>query len=94
MKKITLALFLILIPTAFAKETIDVKVKGLVCSFCAQGIEKKFKANPAVEKVSVSLEKKHVVIGTKENSKLSDEEIKKSLEDSGYNVEKIERKSE
>ena len=75
---------------AFAKE-VKVSVKGMVCAFCAQGITKKFKAEPAVSKVDVSLEKKIVTIDLKDGQDISDEKINSILTDSGYNVEKIER---
>ena len=91
MKKL---IFRILIMTfssfAMAKE-ITISVKGMVCGFCAQGIEKKFKALPEVENVQVSLEKKTVVVKTKENKDVTDKVITDILTDSGYNVEEIKR---
>ena len=40
-----LTTLLLILTQAFAGENADigVKVKGMVCSFCVQGIEKKFK---------------------------------------------------
>lgn len=75
---------------ASAKE-VSVTVKGMVCGFCAQGIEKKLKALLAVESVEVSLEKKIVKIKTKENQTITDQQIDGILKESGYNVEKIDR---
>ncbi len=75
-----------------AGKEVTATVKGMVCGFCAQGIEKKFSADPAVEKVKVSLKEKKVTLILKEGQELSDETIKKNLADSGYNVEKVERK--
>ena len=40
---------------ADAAQKVDVTVGGMVCSFCAQGITKKFKARPEVEAVKVTL---------------------------------------
>lgn len=76
--------------SASAKE-VSVTVKGMVCGFCAQGIEKKLKALPAVGSVEVSLEKKIVKIKTKENQTITDQQIDGILKESGYNVEKIDR---
>ena len=76
--------------TSFAKE-IKVSVKGMVCAFCAQGITKKFKAQPEIETVDVSLEKKIVTLKTRGTGDLTDVSITKILTDAGYNVEKIER---
>jgi copper chaperone CopZ len=79
-------------PVAWAKASeVNVKVKGMVCGFCAQGIEKKFKAHEAVDGIKVSLNEKQVSLKLKEGKTLPDETIKKFLTESGYNVEKIER---
>lgn len=83
--------FLIGISSAFAGNKITVGVKGMVCSFCAQGIEKKFKTEPSVEKIDVSLEKKTVTLTTKDGQNINDAKIKNILVDSGYAVDKIER---
>ncbi len=78
---------------AFATgKDINVSVKGMVCGFCAQGIEKKMLKQGSVEKVNVSLKEKLVTLNLKDGKELSDEEITKILIDSGYSVEKIERK--
>lgn len=92
MKKILAVLILtvFVVPVANAKE-IRVSVKGMVCGFCAAGIEKKFKAEASVEKVHVSLEKKLVTIDLKKDQDLADKSIEKIITDAGYNIEKIER---
>lgn len=74
----------------FAKE-LKIHVNGMVCSFCGQGISKKFNEREEVEKIDVSLKDKVVTITTKEGKDLKDEEIKSILKDAGYTVEKIER---
>ncbi len=76
--------------SAFA-ETANVKVNGMVCSFCAQGIKKKFSSHECVEAVDVDLDKKNVKVVIKKDKKLPDSEIKKMITESGYVVEKIER---
>jgi copper chaperone CopZ len=73
--------------SALATET-TVNVKGMVCSMCAQGIEKKFKA-AGVEKVHVNLDEKVVHLSGKD---LTDDEITKLITEAGYNVAGIERK--
>ena len=70
---------------------IDVKVKGMVCSFCIQGVEKKLSSEKSVEKFNVDLNKSSVFIWLREAEKLSDEQIKKLILDAGYDVEKITR---
>ncbi len=78
--------------TFAAGQEVTVAVKGMVCGFCAQGIQKKFSAEPSVEKVDVSLGEKRVKLSLKDGQTLSDDVIMKTLSDSGYNVEKIDRK--
>ncbi len=73
---------------AFA-ETIHVGVNGMVCAFCATGIEKSFKAKPETEKVTVSLEDKLVTIMTKDGATMKDDEINKIIKDAGYEVTTI-----
>ena len=69
------------------------KVNGLVCGFCAQGIEKTFRKNSATADVFVSLENRLVAIQTKEGRDISDTELKKALQDAGYDVKEIRRTS-
>lgn len=90
-KNLILAASMFLLPLIAQAKPISVQVKGMVCGFCAQGIEKKFKALPEVEKVHVSLETKLVAVDTKEGKDITDDEIKKIVTDSGYEVVKIER---
>src|SRR5687767_5595057 len=71
--------------------TIEMKVNGLVCSFCAQGIEKTLRKNSATADVVVSLENKLVAVATKDGQDISDAELRKALTDSGYDVKAIER---
>lgn len=86
MKKLLLLTVLFAFPV-FATE-ITVNVKGMVCSMCAQGIEKKFKA-AGLENIHVDMDKKVVHLSGKD---ISDEEIKKIITEAGYNVAEISRK--
>jgi mercuric ion binding protein len=70
---------------------VKVKVNGMVCGFCAQGITKKFKSEASVQAVDVRLGDKLVKLNLKSNQDISDARINQILSDSGYNVEKIER---
>jgi mercuric ion binding protein len=94
MKKLVSALLIMIAAqsTAFgAAKEIHITVNGMVCAFCAQGITKKFSAEPAVEKVNVSLEKKKVDLALKDGQDLSDETIRRVLTEAGYAIQKIER---
>ena len=77
-----------------AAATIEMDVNGLVCAFCAQGIEKKLRAFPATTDVVVSLEKKLVALSTKDGADIGDEELRKALTDAGYTVKAIRRENE
>jgi copper chaperone CopZ len=82
--------FLILSGPVFA-DTIKVSVNGLVCAFCATGIEKTFMKQAAVEKVEVDLDNKLVTIGTRPNQKLDDDTVTRLINDAGYSVTGISR---
>ena len=72
-------------------ETITTHVNGMVCAFCATGIEKTFRKQPEVATVKVDLPKKQVVITTKPGQTLSDAKIKEVVTYSGYKMGQIRR---
>lgn len=85
------AIALVLVSVGAMAETIEIKVNGLVCAFCAQGIEKTLRKNPVVTDVVVSLENKLVAIEVKPGSDIPDQELRNALTDSGYDVKGITR---
>jgi copper chaperone CopZ len=86
-----IAAALLLLAAAAQAATIEMTVNGLVCSFCAQGIEKTLRKNPATEDVVVSLEHRLVAIATKPGADISDDSLRKALTDAGYDVKAIAR---
>ena len=72
-------------------DTIEAKVNGLVCGFCAQGIEKILRQNPATADVLISLDEKLVVVATRQGTDITDAELRAALNDAGYEVSHIER---
>jgi mercuric ion binding protein len=66
-------------------------VNGLVCGFCAQGIEKRLRKFPATADVLVSLEQRLVAVGLREGLDIPDAQLTKALEDAGYDVKEIRR---
>ena len=90
-KSAILAGVLLLVATTVDAGTIEMKVNGLVCGFCAKGIEKSFRKNPATADVVVSLEEKLVAIETKEGTDISDQVLRDTLTDAGYDIKTIER---
>jgi copper chaperone CopZ len=87
---ITLVILVGLSGSAWA-ETITTTVHGMVCAFCATGIEKTFRKQSEVATVKVDLPKKRVVITTKPGKTLSDEKIKEVVTYSGYKMGEIVR---
>jgi mercuric ion binding protein len=77
--------------TIVSAETIHTTVNGMVCAFCATGIEKTFRKQPEVESVKVDLPSKQVTIKTKPGKTLSDAKIKEVVTYSGYTMGKIVR---
>lgn len=87
MKTVLVLLMLISVNVYAAKVTVT--VPGMVCQMCVQGMKKNFKSaveNPDKD-VIVDLDKKTVTVSLKE--KISDEEIKKRVNDAGYNAKEI-----
>lgn len=80
--------------TPLAPRTIEVKVDGLVCAFCAQGITKKLGKIDAAEEVLVSLESGLVAVALKPGQDIADSELRVTLTDAGYSVKAIDRKDE
>ena len=74
-------------PTPYATIT----VKGMVCSFCVQGVEKKLTELKGVEKVSVNLKQKTVSVWVAENASLTDLQMRNAIRSAGYNIEAIKR---
>lgn len=71
--------------------TIEMTVNGLVCGFCAQGIEKALRKNPATADVVVSLENRLVAVGTKPGTDIGDDVLRQALTNAGYDVKAIAR---
>jgi copper chaperone CopZ len=71
--------------------TILASVNGLVCAFCATGIEKTFLAQAAIQSVAVDLDKKLVTLLTKDTQDMDDATVTKLLTDAGFTVTNIER---
>jgi periplasmic mercuric ion binding protein len=93
MKRIQFLLAAVLLAVAcngFAV-TIEMTVNGLVCAFCAQGIEKKLRKFPATAEVVVSLEHRLVAVALKDGEDIPDTELRKALTDAGYTVKAISR---
>ena len=88
---ITIVAITLLSNTAFAAtQTIKANVNGMVCAFCAQGIEKKMRALTQTKDVYVNLKQRIVAVELKEGQTLSNETVKDLIKDAGYDVTSIE----
>ena len=74
-----------------AAERITVQVRGMVCAFCAQGLDKIFKDERGVASVDVSLDMERMVIQLKPGAVLEDARIRKLVGDAGFDVLQIDR---
>ena len=72
-------------------EILNISVKGLVCDFCARSIEKLFKKENSVEEIDVNLEKMLIIIRLKNGETFNNEKVIKLINDSGYDVQEINR---
>jgi len=74
-----------------AATSIKAEVNGMVCAFCAKGIEKKLNALPEGQGAYVDLKKRIVVLELKDAQNVPLEHFTKAIEDAGYAVNKVEK---
>jgi mercuric ion binding protein len=70
--------------------SMKVTVNGMVCSFCAQGIEKSLLKMGSTKAVLVDLKNKVVVVEPKDGKTLNEKEVRQEIIDSGYDVVNVE----
>ena len=88
---LTYTLAMSLISFSAHAETAHVTVNGMVCAFCAQGLERSFGKLDAVEKIKADLDNMTVTISIKTGKQLDDIAIQKAIKDNGLDTVKIER---
>jgi copper chaperone CopZ len=86
MKKLFIVLML-LNSSVFAA-TQKIEVNGMVCAFCAQGIEKSLSKIETTKDVYVNLDKGFVILESN-NDGMSESKIKSIITDAGYDVTHI-----
>ncbi len=89
--KLSILVFLIAPVSLSYADTINIRVKGLVCDFCARGIERTFKRTGKVEDLTIDLDAGHVKVVTKPGMSMTDKEVETAITDSGYHMIEIER---
>lgn len=67
-----------------------VKVNGMVCSFCAQGIKRNLSQIPGIADVSIDMQSKTIRFGTTSAFKGGKPAIQQAIRDAGYVVQSID----
>lgn len=92
MKKTLIILFCLLAsPIVSAATSIKAEVNGMVCAFCAKGIEKKLNAMPEGQGAFVDLKRRIVVLELKPQQDLPLDAFTQVIRDAGYAVSKVEK---
>jgi mercuric ion binding protein len=76
--------------TSLAATSVKATVNGMVCAFCAQGIEKRLSKLPATQAVYVDLKQKIVAVEAKAGQTLDGKAITAEIVDAGYDVISLE----
>jgi cation transport ATPase len=71
---------------AQAAQSLKLQVNGMVCSFCAQGIEKRLKALPEAGPVFIDLRNKVVAVELRPGQTLNAERVAGEVREAGYEV--------
>lgn len=70
---------------------IEVTILGMSCPFCAYGVEQKLKKLDGVEDLDVQLRTGVATLTIEEGADISNETLKKTVEDAGFEVAGITR---
>ena len=89
MKKVILLCMIFFSMNSYAL-TQKIEILGMVCAFCAQGIEKSFSIDENIKDVFVNLENYFVVIESRDGKSIDEKYITTIITDAGYDVQKIE----
>lgn len=67
-----------------------VSVKGMMCSMCARGLETRLSKLGDAKAAKVNLDKEQAIVAFPLDTKVTDNDIEKTVTDAGFNVVKIE----
>lgn len=70
--------------------TAKVSVNGMVCSFCAQSIEKRLTALPEAGPLYINLSKKVVAVQPKAGQTLNIDKLRHEIREAGYDITAVE----
>ena len=77
-------------PTAADPGTVKFAVNGMVCAFCAQGIEKRLTRMPETGPLYINLAQKVVAVEPKPGMRIDVEKVKAEIVEAGYAVSAAE----
>jgi copper chaperone CopZ len=75
---------------SLAATSVKATINGMVCAFCAQGIETRLSKLPSTKAVYVDLKQKLVVIEAKDGQALDNKTITAEITEAGYEVVALE----
>ncbi len=82
----------VLAPSAvLAGASVRLKVDGMVCPFCAYGLQKRLEELASIDAVLIRISDGLVQIRTKEGQELTDETLTDAVRKSGFSLREIER---
>lgn len=92
-KQILMSLFgLFFLQTVLAAGThYEMRVDGLACPYCAYGIEKKLKAIDGTSDINVDLNKGIVTVNIADGKALTEKQMKKLFNDSGFTYRSMKK---
>jgi mercuric ion binding protein len=67
------------------------KVNGMVCSFCAQGVKRKLSEIPGVRSITVDMPTHTISLVTADGFKGGESSIRKAVQDAGYAMTSIQQ---
>lgn len=92
MRTFILAAVLVALPLAAQANTVTAKVDGMVCAFCAKGLEDKLHKDASVGTVKISLDDGTVVVTSKDGKTITEDVVSKAVDYMGYKVVSIKSK--
>lgn len=74
-----------------AVTTIEVAINGMVCSFCAQGVERSVRRLPGTDRVELDLTRRLLSVTMRPGATIADEQLRSVIRHAGFEVRQIRR---
>ena len=89
MQRYLIALVLLTAPSMTLANTVEAKVKGMVCAFCVQGIEAKLREDPSVQDVKIDLDSGMVKVTSKPGAEITEQTVRNAVDFMGYETDSV-----